>query len=152
MQTTKTVKTRDSATTILRKLGVNSRDYNLFIDKTDAGLIVNVRAATDHVAQVEAQKVSAQPARAEKPVKVKKEKPAEPEGKLNLPGRKINEKPGEKESVSGYCRRMIKLGYTNNEIFMAMQEHFDAPASKRYYPSWYRWELRKNEEAAKAGK
>lgn len=148
MQTTKTVKTRDAATTILRKLGINSRDYNLFIDKTDAGFIVNIRAATDHVAQVEAQKAAAQPA----PKKQPKVKADEPTGKLNLPGRKITEKPADKESVSGYCRRMIKAGYTNNEIFMAMQEHFDAPASKRYYPSWYRWELRKNEEAAKAGK
>lgn len=147
MQTTKTVKTRDAAATILRKLGINSRDYNLFIDKTSAGHIVNVRAAVEHLEALA--KPKAEPKA--KPKAEPKAK-AKAEGKLNLPGRPVTHKPETDESISNYCRRLIKLGYTNNEIFMATQEHFGAPASHRYYPSWYRWDLRRQEAKANSGK
>lgn len=59
--TTKTYARRDSATTVLRKLGVNPRDYNIFITKLPGdNWQVDTAAATAHVTGVELQTAGAE--------------------------------------------------------------------------------------------
>jgi hypothetical protein len=47
--TKRIVSRRDSATTILRKMGINSRDYDVFIKNIDGQFEVNVALAESHL-------------------------------------------------------------------------------------------------------
>jgi hypothetical protein len=49
---TKTFKLRSSATEVLRQLGVNQRDYNLFIEPADGGVTCKIELAQQHVATI----------------------------------------------------------------------------------------------------
>lgn len=117
MELIRTVSKRDSATAILRKLGVNPRDYDLFIERTDDGLKVKIGLADDHVQSLKA-------AAANKPKPPKAAKPP-------------------KVSVSTVCRELILAGRSNEETWAAVKEQFRLDDSKRHYPAWYRGELRR---------
>lgn len=147
---TKFYKTRDAATSALRKLGVNVRDYNLFIFKgmheEVAGFEVQLELAKEHVA-----KVAAQTDTDEAPPKhVAKD---EPEAKVS----KAAKKPSKKEaaaakaakpavSKAGTCsaraRELILAGRTNQEVWDIISVEFSLDDKKRLYPAWYRRELR----------
>lgn len=125
MSTIKTYKRRDSATTVLRKMGINSRDYNLFIKKLDDGQFeCDVPLAESHLKNLAKQtKLKKQKAKA-KP-KARKEK---------------------RITISSMCRDMILNGASNEQIFNALQEKYGEERfgpEKRHYPAWYRCELRR---------
>lgn len=153
------VKTRDSATTILRKLGVKSRDYNLFIEKmTDGGFAVQAAKARMHLkdligpspeeqaAKIE-QAAKVQELRTKLERKVKSEKAAktskEAHRAAQVVANPIAEAPTPGESCSSYSRRMITAGHTNAELWAALVEHFKLDQGKRGYPAWYRHQMRK---------
>lgn len=49
-------------------------------------------------------------------------------------------------TISNMCREMILNGYSNTEIFTALQEKFGEDrigTNQRHYPSWYRCALRR---------
>jgi hypothetical protein len=125
----RTVKTRDSATTILRKLGVNSRDYNLYIEKTDAGYVVQETLARkavvgEVVVDLLAKKdMVLTPAQAE----VKPAVPAKPP----------------KLSISGLAEQLLLAGKSNAETWAALKERFKLGDDKKHYPSWFRSRLRR---------
>jgi hypothetical protein len=113
------VKTRDSATTILRKLGVKSRDYNLFIEKmTDGGFAVQAAKSRMHLKALTAPAPAA--------------KPAAKRGGKNDPS-----------SCSAVARTLIRKGKTNAEVWEVLKEQFGLDDKKRGYPSWYRFQLRR---------
>lgn len=119
---------RDSATSVLRKMGINSRDYDLFIEKMEDGrLACKVVMAEMHLENL---KVQTKPKTAKK-IKVAK-------------------KPKEKRiTISSLCRDMILDGATNDQIFTALQEKYGEERfgpDKRHYPAWYRCELRRKGE------
>lgn len=141
-------KARDSATSLLRKLGVNSRDYNLFIDKMDdGGIVCKVALAMEHV---ESLKVLAE--KPTKPAKPIITKPHQQEVVDKLLGRdtkpKAPAKKSAKPSISGMAREMILAGKTNEEIWEALKSTFDLDHSKRHYPVWYRCEMKRKGKLA----
>lgn len=114
----KIYKRRDSATSLLRKMGINSRDYDLFITKIDNGVQLNIDLAKKHATDIKKQ--TAKPKR-----KTPKEK---------------------RTTISSLCRDMILDGATNAEIFAKLQETYGEERfdqDKRHYPAWYRCELRR---------
>jgi len=126
----RTTKTRDAATTILRKLGVKPRDYNLFVTKmvSDVGgadfdyFEVRVLDAQAHLQAL------TQPAKPAPEPKAKAEPKAEAEKKV---------------SCSAVARDLILSGKTNDEVWVVIAAQFNLDAKKRGYPAWYRFQLRK---------
>lgn len=118
----KTYKRRDSATSVLRKMGINSRDYDLFITKSDGGVCLDLDLAKKHVVDLKRQ--------TSKPIKKAPKK-----------------KPKEKRiTISSLCRDMILDGATNAEIFAKLQATYGEERfgpEKKHYPAWYRCELRR---------
>lgn len=155
----KTVTRRDSATAILRKLGIKPRDYNLFIAETaDKQFAVKVGAAEKHLADL------AGPS--EEELKLKAEQAAEVESLRTKLVRKVKSNkadkaskeafrdaqvvanptsmvPTDKESLTSYAKRVILAGHTNAELWAALVEHFNTDDKKRGYPAYYRFVLRK---------
>jgi hypothetical protein len=116
------VGTRDSATSILRKLGVKPRDYNFFITSNGGiKLAVDVVAAQAHVQAL------TQPTN-----------PAPEVKKVSLVA-----KSEKKISCSAAARDLILSGKTNEEVWTVIAEQFNLDAKKRGYPAWYRFQLRK---------
>lgn len=119
----KTYKRRDSATSVLRKMGINSRDYDLFITKSDSGVELDLDLAKKHLADLKKQ--------AEKPSKKAKA---------------VKKTKVKRVTISSLCRDMILDGATNAEIFAKLQETYGEERfgpEKRHYPAWYRCELRR---------
>lgn len=155
----KTVARRDSATTILRKLGLKPRDYNLFIEETaDGKFAVKVGAAEKHLKDLAGPSPEELKAKAEQEAKVtelrtklerkvKSEKAAKASKETFRAAQTvvnhITEAPTPGESCSSYSRRMITAGHSNAELWAALVEHFKLDAGKRGYPAWYRYQMRK---------
>lgn len=119
---TLTYATRDSATSALRKLGIQARDYNLFIAKAGDRFACNLGAAIKHLEDLKAPKT-----------KVAKE----PVTKVDAPA-----KPA-REGISATARALIADGKTNAEVWEVLQEQFNLDRSKRHYPTWYRCEMKR---------
>lgn len=120
----KIFKTRDSATTLLRKLGINARDYNFFIEKmTDGRFACKVAMAEMHLNELKQPKA--------KPTKQAAAKPA---AKTAAPKR---------EGISATARALILEGKTNTEVWEVLQAKFNLDQSKRHYPTWYRCEMKR---------
>lgn len=110
---------RDSATTILRKLGIQVRDYDFFIEKMiDGRFACKVAMAEMHLQSLK------QPAA----------KPAKAKTKAAAPKR---------EGISATARALILDGKTNQEVWDALQAKFNLDHSKRHYPTWYRCEMKR---------
>ena len=126
-QAIRVCKTRDAATSILRKIGVKPRDYNFFISKTDGGtLTVAIEAATAHLQSL---LLPSTPAPKVEPKSVPADK-------------------GEKKvSCSAVARDLILAGKTNDEVWVVIAEQFKLDQKKRGYPAWYRFQLRKTGHA-----
>lgn len=159
MSIVKTVTRRDSATAILRKIGIKPRDYNLFIAEIDDGkFAVRVEDAEKHlkalvgpseeeVAKQAALAKQAQELRAQLETKVKTTKVVKARKQATVASRTVNnpitEGPKDGESCSSYSRRMILAGHNNAELWAALVEHFNLDEKKRGYPAWYRFQMRK---------
>lgn len=121
----KIFKSRDSATSLLRKLGINSRDYNLFIEKmTDGQFACKVAMAEMHIESLKNPKPVAEASKA----KVTK-KTAEPKAK--------------KTGISATARELILSGKTNQEVWEVLKQQFNLDDSKKHYPTWYRCEMKR---------
>lgn len=134
----KTFTSRDSATSVLRKLGLKPRDYDLFIKKVNGKFQCDVTGATSHKAElVEA---------AEHPVMhvvegVKTREALPVKGKVKIVSRSNDVLP-KPISVAAFARELILAGRTNEDVFKSLQAKFNLDASKKHYPSWYRCQLR----------
>lgn len=109
---------RDSATTVLRKMGIHSRDYNAFIEvMSDGKFACHVARAEMHLESLK--QVAAKPAKAKSAPKSEKQ-------------------PTTKRTVSTAARELIVAGKTNLEVWAIIQKEFDLDDSKKSYPAWYR--------------
>lgn len=147
----KTVKTRDSATTILRKLGVNSRDYNLYIQKTDAGIFIvdEAMARKAVVGEVVIDLVKS------KDVELKPAPTKEPVISRTAVVQKMidSTKPKEKRpTISSMSEELLIAGKTNAEVWAAIKGKFNLGDDKKHYPSWFRSRLRRKGKLAKKEK
>ena len=122
--TTKTYTARDSATSALRKLGLQARDYNLFITKVGDKFECKLGAAAAHLESLKNPKPVAEAPKA----KVTK-KTAEPKAK--------------KTGISATARELILSGKTNQEVWEVLKQQFNLDDSKKHYPTWYRCEMKR---------
>jgi len=120
--TTKTYTARDSATSALRKLGLQARDYNLFITKVGDKFECKLGAAAAHLESLK------NPKPVEAKVKTTK-KTAEPKAK--------------KAGISATARELILSGKTNQEVWEVLKQQFNLDDSKKHYPTWYRCEMKR---------
>jgi len=121
IETIKHYARRDSATTVLRKLGIHSRDYDAFIVVQEDGTFAcHVTAAENHLMSLQKLATKA------------KAKPAS----------KTATKTS-REGISSFARQMISDGSTNQEVWAALVEKFNLDDSKRHYPTWYRCEMKR---------
>jgi hypothetical protein len=148
--TTKTYTTRDSATSLLRKLGIDKSDYGKFIKpathQDSAIFIVDITAAEQHLSGKPSVAVPAVPKK--KPASV----PTTPtDTKKPLKGTTPREtkhdttrrgKHDRGRTVSSVARELILQGLDNNAVFAKLVDEFKLDADKKYYPAWYRSELR----------
>lgn len=145
---------RDSATRLLKDMGIAPTHYNAFIAKTTDGRIsVNVVKAKEFIDShlrdvkmnvgqarnkgktpndVASNRVRVPKAKAPKAKKVKKERQA----------RVL--KAGEKPSVSSVIKTMILAGKDNATIHAAMVRDYGHDDDKKHYPSWYRSQMRRD--------
>ena len=113
---------RDSATTVLRKMGIPACDYNAFIEVMSDGQFAC------HIARAEMYLESLK----NKPAKTKATKaPASAEAKPKRTG------------ISATARALILAGKTNQEVWAALKQQFNLDDSKKHYPTWYRCELKR---------
>ena len=128
----KIFKTRDSATSLLRKLGINSRDYNLFIEKmADDRFACQVAKARMHLESL------------------KNPAPETVIGEAIKAGRRVTDpvvksgKSAKAKGVSAMARELILAGKTNQEVWAELKQRFGLDDSKKHYPTWYRCEMKR---------
>lgn len=124
----KTVKTRDSAVAMLRKLGVHKDDYKQFITKLEDGRFqVEVTKAKAFVedAQTEVTKP--------KGVKIKPVRP-------------------KRVTTTSVTEELIQAGKSNTEVWAVIKEKFKLSDDKRWYPSWFRSRLKRKGKSASPAK
>jgi hypothetical protein len=139
----RTVKTRDAATSILRKLGVTSREYNLYIQKTDAGFVVQETLARKSVVKEVVVDLLTT-----KDVELK---PAAPEAKPAVkPAAPPTKQP--RLSISGTAEQLLLAGKSNAETWAELKAKFKLGDDKKHYPSWFRSRLRRQGRLAKKEK
>ncbi len=120
--TTKTYASRDSATSALRKLGIQARDYDLFITKVDGKFECKLGAAAEHLESLKNPKPKTIIEAAVKAAKTEKPKRA---------------------GISQLARDLILAGRTNQEVWAIIKDAFGLDDSKKHYPTWYRCEMRR---------
>lgn len=139
MNVIKSYTRRDSATALLRKMGVAQPDYNKFITIVGGEYKVDVTAAEEHVGDND-----------ELAPRITVETPVtqpipEPEVMvIPKPVAKVVEpKVAEEMTVSEVARSMILAGKSNKEVWATIKAQFNLDDSKKTYPSWYRCELKR---------
>ena len=136
MSNSKIYATRDSTTSLLRRMGVAKEQYNNFIVKNEGGQFeVNIAKAEKHLKSL---------VKAAEPVAAKEKPAASPKAETKeVP--KTDEKPvrAARHTVSSVARQLILEGKTNEEVWKAIKSEFKLDNSKKHYPAWYRSELRR---------
>lgn len=138
-------KTRDSATSMLRKMGIQARDYNFFIETLEDGTFAcQVAKAEMHLASLK------NPVMAEvgNPAPEADQVPAAPKAKRagrhkTDPVIQAEEPKAKRGGVSTVARELILAGKTNQEVWAILKETFSLDDSKKHYPSWYRCEMKR---------
>lgn len=117
---------RDSAVTVLRKMGLAKNFYDQFIHKMDDGqYICEVGKAEAYLESLKQRKATKVGRRSDDPVV---------ENPVKVKGVKHG-------SVANFTREMVRTGKTNAEIWTSLQETFGLDSSKRHYPAWYRGDM-----------
>jgi hypothetical protein len=130
---------------MLRKMGIQARDYNLFIETLEDGTFVcQVAKAEMHLASLK------NPIMAEvgNPAPETDQVPAA--SKAKRAGRRkagpviqAEEPKAKRGGVSAVARELILAGKTNQEVWAVLKETFGLDDSKKYYPGWYRCEMKR---------
>ena len=139
--TTKTYTTRDSATSALRKLGLQARDYNLFITKVGDKFECKLGAAAAHLESLKNPKPVAEAKTEDKPVAAKEPKVAKAGRRDTDPV--VEVKTTKKAGISATARELILSGKTNQEVWEVLKQQFNLDDSKKHYPTWYRCEMKR---------
>ena len=138
--TTKTYTARDSATSALRKLGLQARDYNLFITKVGDKFECKLGAAAAHLESLKNPAPKAEAKTEVKSAAVKEPKVAKAGRRAADPVVEVKTK---KLGISATARELILSGKTNQEVWEALKQQFNLDDSKKHYPTWYRCEMKR---------
>lgn len=114
---------RDSATAVLRKMGIPACDYNAFIEVMSDGQFAC------HIARAEMHLES-----------LKNPKPAETKA-AKAPA--STETKPKRAGISATARELILAGKSNQEVWTILKETFGLDDGKKHYPSWYRCEMKR---------
>lgn len=124
------VKSRDSATAILRKMGIKPRDYDFYIETLHNDQIaVHVEKAEIYLASLL-------------------------EAKKGLADIKLGDADKEhraavkatRTTCSSVAKELILAGKTNQEVWDVISKQFKLDATKKHYPTWYRCQLKRKGE------
>lgn len=169
---TKSFSHRRSATGCLKAIGIEPKDYDLFIKEVEGKFVVNLDSATDLAfaqlrdttgEQKEATEVKAAIVEAveEKPTRKQRKaaKPAKTDaktGKAKAAPKKVAElkkaAPTRKDGklpVSQRCLELFKAGKSNGEVWAVVAEEYGLGEDKAHYPAWYRSHFRRRGELPK---
>lgn len=135
--TIKTYTRRDSVTSILRKRGIPSDQYNDWIIKNDDGTF-----------SIREQAESSTPPCDEEPKTVETKTTAKEHKVPGAPKKtkktKVQDVPKEtRRTVSSAAREHILAGHDNKKVWELLKEEFNLDDSKKHYPSWYRSEMKR---------
>lgn len=145
---TKTYSRRDSATSYLRKLGVNKKDYarlittdgkTFSIDETKARKAVLGTADADPRARQAAAHQLLQTSKTGTPKDPEAANLAAKRTKMKDKTTKQPVSTGEVRPLAHVIRDLIRAGKTNEQIL----DQLRLPEGKLHYPTWYRAELRR---------
>lgn len=113
---------RDSATTVLRKMGIPACDYSAFIEvMSDGRFACHIARAEMHLESL----------KNPKPVETKAAKATHPAAETKRTG------------ISATARALILAGKTNQEVWAELKQQFNLNDSKKHYPTWYRCEMKR---------
>ena len=128
---TKLYTRRDSATKVLKSIGITPDQYNSFIEEKKDGFICHLDRAREHQAFHQPQ-----PA---------KEKPkTKAVSKSGVKKSKSGQSNDQTQSISASIKALILNGHSNSQI----REALDLPPERSHYPSWYRSKMRRDGELA----
>lgn len=128
---------RDSATTILRKMGIHSRDYNAFIEVMgDGKFACHIARAEMHLESLKNLAAKTETKPAAKVVHTKSGRRAK-DPEVDVPVK------AKREGISATARTLILEGKTNQEVWEILKARFNLDDSKRHYPTWYRCEMKR---------
>lgn len=118
---------RDSATAVLKKLGIEKKDYSMFIEKKDGKFICYTEKAKLYLVG---------------------SKPAAPAPAVSdtVTVKKLKKAGIKRVTVSSMARDMILRGKTNEQVWDALKSNFKLDDSKKHYPGWYRAALKRSGE------
>lgn len=132
---------RDSATTVLRKLGIPATDYNRFITKVPEGYNLDLDGAKEYAQElaVIAEKARVDTVKAE----AKATKPNVVKANRRQDDPTIATKP-KHGSISAFMRGLILEGKSNAEVWSAAKATFpNLSDDKKHYPTWFRCEMKR---------
>lgn len=111
---------RDSATAALRKLGIKSQDYAMFVSKTtDGRYACNLEEAHAWLER----------------------KSKDKQKRVEITRRVVKAQRG--DSVSAVCKKLILDGKSNDEVWKVIKPQFELGDDKKWYPAWNRSALRR---------
>lgn len=130
---------RDSATTVLRKMGIHTRDYNAFIEVMSDGQFAC------HIARAEMHLESLKNTKAVEPKKQNVLFTSGDKDAIKADGRrfKVDAPKSKRTGISATARELILAGKTNQEVWAELKQQFDLDDSKKHYPTWYRCEMKR---------
>jgi hypothetical protein len=137
---------RDSATTILRKLGIQARDYDFFIEKmTDGRFACKIAMAEMHLESLKNPKpaVKSPGLRSPRDVFGSAMNAAKRHNEENTSKTAPKADTPKRDGISATARALILDGKTNQEVWDVLQAKFNLDHSKRHYPTWYRCEMKR---------
>lgn len=116
---------RSSATTALKKLGIQVQDYNLFIEQKKDYVLCDLDSAVKHL----------RPGN-----KVGNKLTSVPPMEVGKPSRKR----ANSASIFQVAKNLIVSGKTNAEVWAALKAQFGCTDTKKHYPAWYRAKLKRD--------
>jgi len=124
---------RDSATSVLKKLGIDKKEYSYFIEKmSDGRFACQVAKAQLSLAAPKSE------SSIQKLAKATTGKPMVAASHTAV----ANKMPGTKRvSVASTARELIAAGKTNDEVWVMLKRQFNLDDSKKGYPGWYRADM-----------
>lgn len=142
------VKTRDTATAILRRLGLKPPAYTTFMKQLpDGQWEVDMKKIYDQGYGITPTKLVAAKTTAPKAVKTVKAKPVKATKKTSA-AKPVKTDKAPRISCSSVARELIKAGKTNEEVWKVIREQFKLSDDKRHYPTWYRSQLKREGKKA----
>lgn len=136
---TKHYASRDSATQVLKKMGVAKGDYDLFITKDKDGAVLDLASAKRHLADADKRALEALAAKN----KEKTDEAAAAAAAAPKPERETRPAGERKPSVASVARELILAGLDNAAVFTKLHEQFGLDDGKKHYPAWYRSDLKR---------